>query len=410
MGRILLSTTDSHFRMKVIYISYVPLSQKIKEDFYFDVLRENSIEVAFWDLTCLYFPEQYDINKNPDPLVTRINTFSGLNKAITQENKSDSPVYISLITYTGLVIRLFRILTKNNCKLLFFARGMLPMPSWSLSTRINALFSSGKIFREIYQALLHGIAGIYKRTGWVKPYDTIFTAGSEGYRTLWIGNKMDRKYGLQIQLNSFDYDKFLAVKDVLPLINEPYIVFLDEYLPFHPDFLILNKKTINPGEYFLELNNFFDRLERQMNMKIVIAAHPKAELYRTEDHFKGRPVIFDKTCELVKHSEFAIAHMSTAISFPVLSRKPIVFLSTIGIKKDMLSHHLIIENFAKVLNAGMVLYDDLNTSPIKVTTVDAGAYNEYIYKYLTSPISEKQFSKDIFLTFLKNLESKNQFN
>ena len=48
------------------------------------------------------------------------------------------------------------------------------------------------------------------------------------------------------------------------------------------DALILNIKSVEPISYFKSLCVFFDSLEKKFNLKVVIAAHPKAEYQGTE--------------------------------------------------------------------------------------------------------------------------------
>lgn len=388
--------------MKVIYISYIPLSPKILKDFFINDLRQNGIETAYWDLSKLYFPKQFKKKDILNDWEKQFRTFSQLKKTIKIQNKTGNIFYIPIITYTGKVLRLFRLLTKNQCKILFFARGMLPSPSLSATDRFKTLLSSKELLDKGYLFILNRIAHFYKKMGWVKPYDAFFYAGSEGYHTIGIGANIDKKHSIQIPVNSFDYDKYLTKKGTPPFIDQPYIVFLDEYLPYHPDFLMFNMKTIDAKEYYDQINNFFDKLESQMKLKVVIAAHPKADLYQTENPFNGRQVFFNKTCELVKDSKFIVAHMSTAISFSVLYKKPILLLSTTGIRETIYSHHLFIENFAKQLNTTMILWDNINDAADKIPEVDNQAYDQYIYKYLTSQVCEKQQSKDIFINFFKN--------
>ena len=60
-------------------------------------------------------------------------------------------------------------------------------------------------------------------------------------------------------------------------------------------------------------------------MKIIVASHPKLDFKNKEygnfEHVKG------KTMELVKDCSLCLTFNSTAISYAVLFKKPIIFLS-----------------------------------------------------------------------------------
>ena len=68
-------------------------------------------------------------------------------------------------------------------------------------------------------------------------------------------------------------------------------------------------------------------------MQVVICAHPKAEKYKTKNYFENRKIYFNKTCEIIKSSRGVISHNSTAVNFAVLSKKPIIFITSNLIKR-----------------------------------------------------------------------------
>ena len=91
--------------------------------------------------------------------------------------------------------------------------------------------------------------------------------------------------------NYFDFDNYLEQKT--DIITSNTIVFLDEYLPYHPDFDLLKMEKINANQYYKELNNFFSKIEAHTSSRVVIAAHPKANY--NINPFNNRPIY------LVKH-------------------------------------------------------------------------------------------------------------
>ena len=134
-------------------------------------------------------------------------------------------------------------------------------------------------------------------------------------------------------LHAFDYDIYLRER-VKPFDrNSDIAVFLDDYLPFHPDFIYTGEASpVSPEKYYPLLCQFFDFIENRFNVRIVIASHPRAQYENHPDYFDGRIVIRGKTAELIKKSKFVVCHHSTAISYAVLFHKPLFFMTTDQVK------------------------------------------------------------------------------
>ena len=110
----------------------------------------------------------------------------------------------------------------------------------------------------------------------------------------------------------------------IDIIRNKYVVFLDVFLPYHPDTPLMNLPLIEyPDIYFSEMNSFFDLIEDKYNLEVVIAAHPSANYIGNE--FNDRKIIENRTRELVRSSEFVLSHHSNSISYAILYNKDIVF-------------------------------------------------------------------------------------
>ena len=135
-----------------------------------------------------------------------------------------------------------------------------------------------------------------------------------------------------------------------------FAVFLDEYEPYHPDRdLLKNYSGVLPenGEYyFSELNSFFDSFENLYKIPVIVAAHPKSN-YVTDNEFGKRSVIFGRTKELIcsERCRLVLTHKSTAVSYAVFTRKPIVFLD---VESGELGYRSGIHNLANQLSGRVV--------------------------------------------------------
>jgi len=115
--------------------------------------------------------------------------------------------------------------------------------------------------------------------------------------------------------HTLDYDLYLNEKNESRDSDANLGVFLDEYLPFHPDFAHSGIATPSaPENYYPRLREFFNLIEREHKVRIVIAAHPRSRYEQHPDYFGGRLIVREKTAELLHQAGFAIAHASTAIN------------------------------------------------------------------------------------------------
>jgi len=390
---------------KVIYIGYMPLTEKVKQDFYFEEVNAIGLVIEYWDLSNIYFRGIYRDNYNDSKnIIVKFSSLKDVKKQLKGED-NNHVLYVINITYHYRVINLFRLLTEFNCKISCFARGALPNISFSNSKKI-ILKRISKVFSRPYLLInkIQNKKALYlKKFGLIKTYDFIFAAGEKGIETIGQGFLHDEKKSEIVKINYFDYDMFKQVEGTNNLINEKYCVFLDEYLPYHPDFKMFRINTIESNLYFDTLNNFFKDIEERFNISIVIAAHPKAERYKTTNPFNGRKIIFNKTAELCKYAEFAILHVSSSVSFPVLFKKSCFFISTNSIKKVMATYHQKIICYSEELGQPLINISKYSKNSIFLNKKDEDKYKNYKYKYLTSIETEAKATANIFIDFVRCL-------
>jgi hypothetical protein len=387
---------------KVVYINYQSISEKYCTDYYLFECLENGLNVEYWDVSNLYFPESsFQTLENANIKLLKFNSLFDFKTEIISNN-IDSTLFITNITYEFKVWRLFRVLTSCNCKLAFFARGMFPVPSRKVSSKILKLILTID-FKKIRQVFRSYLALFFKKHKIIKTYDLIFRAGSEGGSTTGIGYHYDLNTSKIVEINYFDYDKYLKVSKESSIFQEDYCVFLDVYLPYHPDVQMMGIKTVSADSYYENLNKYFDFVEKTYNTNVVVCAHPKAQKYKSQNPFNGRKIVFNKTCELVKEAKFAITNYSTSISFPILFKKVIFLISSNEEKEKMLDLYETTIHLGQILNSNVTQFDREDTYSINNFSIDNELYKDYIYKYLTSKESENRFSSEIFIQTILNL-------
>lgn len=386
---------------KIVFINYQPITPKYYSDFYFKECINNGLGVEYWDVTKLYFPNtKFGESYNFMTTIIKIASFRELKNKLSSTD-IDSTLFITNITYEFRVWKLFRILTICNCNLAFFARGMSPSPEKMVSSKIVKVILSFSL-RTIMSAIKSRLAILLKNYRIIKTYDFVFRAGSKGGITIGAGYEYDLKAGKVIEINYFDFDKYLKVIKEVKCIEEDYCVFLDVYLPHHPDIQLIGINTVDPDIYYSQLNNYFDYIEKTYAVNVVICAHPKAIKYQSHNPFSGRKIVFNKTCEFVKDAKFAITNYSTSISFPILFRKPIFFITCEAEREKMFDLYETSLYLGKVLNSKVSYFDKIELENINELCFDFDLYNDYLYKYLTSKESENRLTSEIFIeTILK---------
>jgi len=374
---------------KIVYVCYSPLTTVYENIFYVFGLKDSGISVEYWDLSKAYFKDISFTNVIERDYVRKIDTLKELEKAIKSED-SDT-LYFLIITYSIKTLSLYRIFTRNKCRLGFFERGMLP----SVATGVGVLKKISKLFSlnrtALISILLTRVACILRKTGYVKKFDIVFAAGSKAY-------SIHEKTCRVVPVNYFDYDNYMSLRNSsVRIVAGQYVVYLDDNIIDDSDYEIIGVKSIDAQEYYSVMSNYFSLIENKFNVKVVIAAHPKSNYIKNP--FSEREIIINKTNDLVKDSLFVLAHYSTSISYAVLYEKPVLFIFTDAMRKK--PYFSTILAFAKELE-----FVPLNINAIKsiddigVGTIKKEVYDKYKYLYLTSRQSEKEYSNSIVLKTL----------
>ena len=205
--------------------------------------------------------------------------------------------------------------------------------------------------------------------------------------------------------HSIDYDIFLQNSGKNLSLYSGCAIFLDDFLPFHPDFTMINEKApITPEEYYPKLCTFFSYLERNFGMRIIIAAHPRSTYEKLPDYFEGRPIIRGETAQLAKECSFVIVHASTSINFAILYQKPIIFLTMDAFNKNVGISRIgeIIENMASLL--GKIphnLDDPFSIDFDKEMEIQINAYEAYKNAYIKKEESKEEEMWQILADYIK---------
>ncbi len=369
-------------KRRVVYISWMSLSDKVLRDWYIDYLIEKGVSVEYWDVTPLLLGERRIGSKETDFLRTP-RTYREIRGLLSRPENYDA-YYVILVSYCGASTQLYRLLSKHGCRTLYIDWGHHP----TTANRWRRLFSNPIVFaKDAYNSLK---ARTYRRLKLIKPFDTILVAGEIPLA--------GRHYAARVvPINLIDYDNCIKARiDGKQLVRERYAVFLDNNLPFQFDIRTDGLGAINAYNYFRSLNRFFDLLEMKCGIKVVIAAHPTANY--GEQTFLGRRIYRGRTPDLVNYADFVVAHHSTAYCYAILNYKPILFVYTDEMKqlyKNTRVRNII--DSATYLDATILNVDEIaHGDQIVIRDVNRGRYEEYKYGYLTTHASEHSTTQKIF--------------
>ena len=211
------------------------------------------------------------------------------------------------------------------------------------------------------------------------------------------------KCGVKIKdINSLDYSNYLTHKSNNIKSKKNYILFIDSAGPkFVGDLLLFKGKyPFTSEKWYPSLNAFFTRIEKKLKLKVLIAPHPKTEIKNRPNYLGYRTVSKKKIYDLIDNSKLVITRISTAISYAIVRKKPILFIYS-----DELNKH---KNYMDELNlfvkqtGSKVFNIDNNFEKLDINSlmrINLKKYKKYKMNYITILRKEKPNNlliKDIF--------------
>jgi len=398
---------------KVIYFIESTFCQRDFERFGIEIMKDSGFCVEIWDFTPLLSPEDYKLVRAQDPIdyqKSKCRLFMEKAEAIQEiKNLKQDTMIIFIMFFDYEHYFLYRELSKQNILYTFIITNTIPF--YKNNRAGNYFFNKYWLTNFARKVKELNLEKIKKHVFDRVPSSLLMIQFPEfifagGYQSLInykfpIGKKTKVIWG-----HTLDYDLYL--KDLQQtskneLASKKYIVFIDQYFPFHPDYIHMNiKPPTTPEIYYPAMCKFFCKVEKETGFPIVIAAHPRSKYEEHPDYFDGRKVIRGKTKELIRDSEFVLTHGSTSLSFAVLYHKPVLFLTTDEIEQSRVDKEFI-RVFSSELNKGVINIDcDYKINWDKELRIDAEAYANYKEKYIKRRDTKEDFFWQIVADEIKN--------
>jgi len=306
--------------LKVIYLVESRFTKRDYDRFGIKTLTERGNDVEVWDLSGWFRPAYFKKYSPPDLLP------DGSCKIVL--NKRDfldllkppaaNSIFICIFRPNIKSLAIFDYLNQKGGKYGFIYFGHYPCHS-HISRLRRTLSDPLFVLKRLIDSI---IVKLY--TLMILPIDANFIIlGGASATSSYIGPATKI-----LKAHTLDYDLLLSLEGEPKISHsERYIVYLDDYGPNHPDD-IGDNTSIDPAIYYEKLNFFFDKLELELGMKVVIAPHPRSDYKRIGNPFNGRLITDQSTIQSVKNSFLVVSHASTATSFAVLYYKPMLFITT----------------------------------------------------------------------------------
>lgn len=311
---------------KIIYLIESPFNQRDYIRFGFDIFIKDGFEVYVWDLTPFVSPQAHKLVSPPDPTkYENLVQFKSKRDVISALNKQgNSSFIISFVTFNFTTYSIFKAISKKNIP--YALPESHARPTAISNTNVKEL--SKKMTKITPRKLINYINYNFMKIPFnllnINPATFVFAGGAKSLRKWPLVNSKTEV----VWIHALDYDRFLE-KTRNKYSECETIIFLDSYLPFHPEYTRLGIPPLtSPEEYYPALCSFFDYLENRLGLEIVIAAHPRSHYEKHSDLFRGRRVERGKTAELVRDSKLVVLHGSLSVNFAVLYEKPMIFITT----------------------------------------------------------------------------------
>lgn len=373
---------------QLIILSQAPLTPQIKRNSYLEgFINAGYTNTEFWDISQYIHPGIKLVDELSDDCIRYIPTVKELSDSIDKIN-TKNVVFILDFAQTWETKEIFRLLSDKNCiyvRIDMYANTYLYVSKWSQLSKLLT-----KDFFKILMTKLRSIRyHLYAKRHHIRPFIRYYSSSSLA--------KVDRTD----KINHPDYEE-LKFSTPHRILKEHYILFVDTYFGYHPDDIYIHhyKKQTSPQKYHESLIRFFSYLEKQYEMPVVIAAHPKSNY--TPDTFGNRKIIKYHTKDLVLFADKVILQLCNTISWVSLSNKPLVLVTTNGY--EMFSKR---RKGLRMLGTtlGLTTYniDNCDFDKIKFCHIDFAKRERYIYTYLTDKEVENTKNIDILSKSFESL-------
>ncbi len=370
---------------RIIFLDQEPLTQRRLKVFNLEKLIERGFHVEFWDLSAYCFGVHIAHTLEKDyvrKFHTRSEILHALDRRLQQDNRTlfiiegylakIQPALNNYIRRNGGVTVCYEINTTAVSRPLSLTERikLLSHRPWQIP-----LLIFGKCRRMLKKRINQSFSYVIS-SGNIFPAD--------------------------FSVNHSDYELFLELSNhpqtpMNPELPSQYIVYLDDFFPYHPDYRSHGLDIDHlAAPYFESLQMFFTRLETQLGMPVIVAAHPKAEYI---NELGKRRIEYGKSVRLVQDATYVVATSSASIGFAVMFHKPLLLITTDLRLKTQLpilqSQNTYQSYLAEMLGTSVTNISHLSSNElIHILPTEEQIRQKYLYRFHTSPGIENRMNME----------------
>jgi len=367
--------------MEIVFLTATTFIYQSRRDLFIDSI-EQKYKVHLWSMNIIY-----DLNYELCDELSNVHHLSSIQELETKFGEIKGKKIIITDLSLKHLSKVYKIIKRNKIDIIYISKNdfqnyitnksKLIYENLNIVQKLKIILKKSSLIEKIINTKKYGFSC----------YDYFLSE----YNYYPISTK---KY---IKIHHVKYDEYLGELSKRPIISKKYAVFLDSYIPFHPDILEHDSsQSVEPIKYFKLLNDFFDFIEKKYDVEVVISSHPKAEY--TDEIFNGRKIIKYNTPNLIQYSEFVIAHATTSIINVVLASKPIVFIFYDEmLRKGTRRWTISTIEYSKMLEASLVNIEETFKFNLNINSY---IYNKFKYDYIVNRKAEDVGNKKIIIDFL----------
>lgn len=362
---------------KIIFLVQSPFSKWDEKRTGIKILNNQGFDVDIWNIGMITNPKAFSSKENN--YISRIEKrFNTLQEFKTRLFQNKDVFIICLLPYFYRNYLIFRLITKNNpyCINRDFSSVSTGLPkSFTTFEKIIQkikLLSVRNILEKLFLLTPIKVLGI-------RPCNIVFAGGKKSL----LKHPLISDSSKIVYVHANDYDFFIEHKHKDKINSDKeYAVFIDQNLAFNTDPKITGTgRVVTARNYFPSLKSFFDEIEKQNNMKVIIAVHPRANYKDYPNIYGEREMIVGKTLELVRDSKIVLLHYSNAVNFAILFNKPIFFFTTKELGSSI--RKPAVDSLATALDKNVYNIDAKNTFNLREEmTIDNQIYKKYREDYI----------------------------